>query len=258
TLLENQDGKLTNASVPAFDKTQGWWYSLTQADMDNDGDMDFLVGNLGLNYKYRASESEPFQVYAHDFDGNQTLDIVLGYFNNGELYPVRGKQCSSQQMPFLKEKFPTYAAFASSTLTEIYDEQALSEAQHYQAYTFASTYIENLGEGDFALYPLPQVAQLSSVNAFVIEDVDQDGHLDIVLAGNMYGSEVETVRNDAGMGLVLTGNGEGEFTPLTLAESGLLAPGDVKSMVKIKSSDGSTLLLIGNNDDYLQAFELKN
>ncbi|MGD1893252.1 MAG: VCBS repeat-containing protein [Cyclobacteriaceae bacterium] len=258
TLLENQDGKLTNASVPAFEKTQGWWYSLTQADMDNDGDIDFLAGNLGLNYKYQATESEPFQVYAHDFDGNQTLDIVLGYFNDGELYPVRGKQCSSQQMPFLKEKFPTYAAFASSTLTEIYDEQTLSEAQHYQAYTFASTYIVNLGEGDFALYPLPQVAQLSSVNAFVIEDVDQDGHLDIVLAGNMYGSEVETARNDAGMGLVLTGNGEGEFTPLTLAKSGLLAPGDVKSMVKIKSSDGSTLLLIGNNDDYLQAFELKN
>ncbi|MEM9829231.1 MAG: VCBS repeat-containing protein [Bacteroidota bacterium] len=257
-LLENQDGQLSDSSVPDLEKTQGWWYALTQADMDDDGDMDYLAGNLGLNYKYQTTEEEPFQVYAYDFDGNQTLDIVLGYFNEGELYPVRGKQCSSQQMPFLKEKFPTYAAFASSTLTEIYDEQALSEAQHYQAYTFASTYIENLGQGNFALHPLPQLAQLSSVNAFVVEDVNQDGYRDIIVAGNMYGSEVETARNDAGLGLVLTGDGEGKFTPLSLAKSGLLAPGDVKSMVKLKRPNGSTLLLIGNNDAYLQVFELKN
>ncbi|MEM8965962.1 MAG: VCBS repeat-containing protein, partial [Bacteroidota bacterium] len=245
TLLENQDGKFSKASVTDFERTHGWWYSLTQADIDNDGDTDYVVGNLGLNYKYQATESEPFQVYAHDFDSNQTLDIVLGYFDQGELFPVRGKQCSSQQMPFLKEKFPTYAGFASSTLTEIYDEQALSEAQHYQAYTFASTYIENLGQGNFTLHQLPQFAQLSSVNALVIEDVNQDGNRDIVLAGNMYGSEVETARNDASLGLVLLGNGKGSFTPLSLAESGLLAPGDVKSMVKLNQADGGTLVLVG-------------
>ena len=258
TLLENQDGEFIDASVPSFERTQGWWYSLAQADMDNDGDMDYVAGNLGLNYKYQATESEPFQVYAHDFDSSQTLDIVLGYFDQGELYPVRGKQCSSQQMPFLKEKFPTYAAFASSTLTEIYDEQTLSEALNYKAYTFASTYIENLGQGEFALHPLPQLAQLSSVNAFVIDDVNKDKHLDIIVAGNMYGSEVETARNDAGLGLVLTGDGEGNFTPLSLAESGLLAPGNVKSMIGLRRSDGSVLVLVGNNDDRLQAFALKN
>jgi hypothetical protein len=219
-----------------------------------DGDMDYVVGNLGLNYKYKASETEPFQVYADDFDNSGTIDIVLAYYNSGNVFPLRGRQCSSEQIPSLKEKFPTYSIFASSTLSEIYGDKELAQAHHLQAFTFASTYIENLGEGRFNVHQLPLPAQFSSVNGIVVGDFNDDGSKDLLLAGNMYSSEVETARNDAGLGLVLTGNGTNDFTPLPSVSSGFLAPGNVKGLAKLKRDDGSTLILVANNNNRLQAF----
>ena len=255
-VYENEGGRLSINPLFNIAHSSGWWYSLAQADIDQDGDMDYVAGNLGLNYKYKATESEPFPIYAHDFDANGSLDIVLGYFNEGQLFPLRGKQCSSQQMPNIAEKFPRYTQFASATLEEVYGENALEEALHYTAHTFASTYIENVGNGQFELHPLPIEAQFSAVNGIVMEDINQDGHLDLILAGNMYGSEVETARNDAGLGLVLRGNGQGDFVPLSTLESGFLATGDVKSLTKLTLADGSILMLVGNNTGRLQAYKL--
>ncbi len=254
TIFENRDGKFSRYQTPSLEKTNGWWYSLTKADMDMDGDMDYVVGNLGLNYKYKASETEPFQVYADDFDNSGTIDIVLAYYNSGNVFPLRGRQCSSEQIPSLKEKFPTYSIFASSTLSEIYGDKELAQAHHLQAFTFASTYIENLGEGRFNVHQLPLPAQFSSVNGIVVGDFNDDGSKDLLLAGNMYSSEVETARNDAGLGLVLTGNGTNDFTPLPSVSSGFLAPGNVKGLAKLKRDDGSTLILVANNNNRLQAF----
>lgn len=254
TLFENKDGMLSLSSFDALENTNGWWYSLACADMDLDGDLDFIAGNLGKNYKYKASDEEPFEVYSNDFDDNGTLDIVLGYHEEDKVFPLRGKQCSSQQMPFIKDKFSSYAAFASSDITQVYGQEKLNRSYHLKAYTFASVYIENLGGGQFHLEELPLAAQLSSVNGIVIEDFNTDGFLDILLAGNMYHSEAETARNDAGIGLLLKGDGKNNFEPVSAYSSGFLAPWDVKGLRKLKRSNSSLMILVANNNDRLQFF----
>ncbi|MBK8501265.1 MAG: hypothetical protein IPL46_03130 [Saprospiraceae bacterium] len=183
--------------------------------MDHDGDQDLLVGKLGLNYKYKASSEEPFEVYYYDFDDNGTKDVVLTYYNFGIQYPLRGRECSSQQVPMIKEKFENYDLFASSDVFKVYGENKLDQALHLESTNFASVYVENLGDGSFKISNLPIEAQISSVNDFVINDFDQDGHADVLLAGNLFDAEVETTRADAGFGLLMLGDGAGHFKPLS-------------------------------------------
>ncbi len=256
TFFENRDGIFYSYQVSSTERTNGWWYSLAQADIDMDGDIDYVAGNLGKNYKYQASVNEPFEVFADDFDNNGTLDIVFGYHQEGKVFPLRGKQCSSEQMPFIRDKFPSYSSFAASDLLQIYGQENIENAYHLEAFTFASVFIENLGHGQFRLKELPLAAQLSSVNGIIIEDFDTDGFLDILVAGNMFHVEVETARNDAGTGLFLKGNGKNNFEPTPAYSSGFFAPWDVKNIQVLKRYDGSRLILVANNDDQLQFFGL--
>jgi len=215
TILQNKEGTFEQINAKNYldDNSTGWWFGMEIADMDGDGDQDIIAGNLGLNYKYKASEKEPFEVYYYDFDDNNSKDIVLTYYNFGIQYPLRGRQCSSEQIPALKKKFETYDLFASADASAIYGDNKLENALHYEATTFASTYFENKGDGTFEAHELPMLAQISSVNDFIVEDFNTDGHLDILLAGNLYHAEVETARNDAGYGLLLLGDGKGNFEP---------------------------------------------
>ena len=235
----------------------GWWYSITAADFDNDGDEDFIAGNLGLNYKYKASKQEPFNIYTNDFDKSGSLDIVLGYHNNGELYPLRGRECTSNQMPFIKEKFPDYHSFGKANLKEVYGDRALSEAIHYSATNFASAYIENMGEGKFSVHNLPFEAQFSNINSIVVNDFDSDKNLDVLIAGNLYQSEVETPRNDAGYGLLLKGDGKGNFMALGHEKSGVYIKGDVKAMIPIKVNNTRSVI-VGRNNDHLMLLKENN
>jgi hypothetical protein len=254
TFFKNEEGTFTKDKI--LTNSTGWWYSIEVADLDNDGDDDYLIGNLGLNYKYKASTEEPFEVHYDDFDDNGSKDIVLSYYNFGEQYPLRGRSCSSEQVPMLKEQFPTYNIFASSDLESVYGPEKLEQALHYSAQTFASVYIENLGNGTFKVRLLPNEAQLSSINDFVIEDVNGDGHKDVLLSGNLFTSEIETTRNDAGISLLLWGDGRGNWTPASAAESGLVVPYDVKSIQKISTVNGS-LLLFACNDLGLKIYKYR-
>ena len=165
--LKNEGGRLHDVSdALGLENTRGWWYSLAAADVDGDGDQDYLAGNLGLNYKYKTSEDDPFMVYATDFDENGRTDIVLSYEKDGKQLPVRGRECSSQQVPGIKERFPNYEAFADATLEDIYGEDQLEDALHYKIDTFASGWLEKTDDGRFAWHPFPNTAQLSSINAF--------------------------------------------------------------------------------------------
>ncbi|WP_242203089.1 VCBS repeat-containing protein [Aestuariivivens insulae] len=247
---QTKEGKFNKQSIP---NSEGWYYSVKVTDMDNDQDSDLIVGNLGLNYKYKASVEEPFEVYSYDFDNNGSLDIVLSYYEHGIAFPVRGKSCSTQQIPSLKEKFPTYEAFGNSDLADIYGT-SLSDALNLKSKTFASAYIENLGEGHFNIKPLPSLAQVSSINSILINDYDSDGNKDLLITGNLFTSEIETPRNDAGTGLLLKGNGAGDFHPTSIKESGFFTPGDAKQMKTIKVGD-KQIILVANNNDYLQAIE---
>jgi len=243
-------------SAAGLDKYTGWWFQLGEGDFDKDGDPDYIAGNMGLNYKYKATDAEPFHVYAGDFDESGTQDVVLGYFNQGVCYPVRGLQCSSEQMPTLKTKFHTYHEYGLASLTDVYGEK-LNTALHYEAKWFSSSYIENKGGGKFEVKALPQEAQFSFIFGIIPHDFTGDGNLDVMVAGNLFVSEVETGRADAGNGLILAGDGKGGFKPLTKRESGLDAYLDVKNIKMITTASGEKLIFVGNNNDMLQVYRLQ-
>ncbi len=252
---QNNSGKFVDVSNDVLTgNTTGWWFDIQKGDFDNDGDQDLVVGNLGKNYKYQASDSSTFKVYLNDFDGNNKSDIVLSYKDGETEFPVRGRQCSSQQMPAIKAKFKDYNSFASANLNQIYTPKMLEASLSYEIASFASLYLEN-DNGRFIAKPLPQLAQLSSINQFVVEDFDTDGNLDVVLAGNLYNAEVETPRNDASFGLFLKGNGTGDFVAKTMMESGLKVIGDVRGM-ELLSKKGKKHLLIAKNNDSLQLIKV--
>jgi hypothetical protein len=255
TVFANENGTLTKTNIPTLEQTKGWWFSLEQGDFDNDGDMDFIAGNLGLNYKYKTDPKKPFDIYYNDFDANGNADIVLGYYNNEKHYPLRGFSCSSQQIPGLKDKIQKYDVFASLELKEVYGEDQLKNALHYKTDMFASAYIENLGAGEFKVSVLPALAQLSNINDMLVEDFNGDGFLDVLAVENLYVSEIETPRNDAGTGLLLLGDGKGTFTVNRGAEIGFYATKDAKRMAVI-SVGASKGILVGNNNDELQYFEV--
>lgn len=235
---------LTEELIP--DNYVGWWNRIAATDIDNDGDLDFVLGNLGTNYKYQASPLQPFHIYGSDFDGNGSSDIVLGYFNSNTLFPVRGRQCSSQQIPDIAQKFPTYDAFARASIEEVYGEQ-LEEAVHYEATKFASCLLIKDDNGKYRLKELPNEAQIAPINGIICKDFDQDGHVDILAAGNLYVSEVETGNADAGQGILLKGNGQGDFSPAPFVQSGLYLTGDVKDLQLLKSGNEEWVVATNNN-----------
>jgi hypothetical protein len=155
-------------------------------------------------------------------------------------------------MPFVKNKFPSYEAFAKATLYEVYGLENLSTALHYQVNTFATTFFENKGEFSFEATPLDNLAQISTVKNILVNDFNKDGNMDVILAGNLYETEVETPRNDASFGLYLTGDGHGKFTPLRPAQSGLFIKGDVKKAVVIELiNEGKCILYARNRAELL-------
>ncbi|MEO0339263.1 MAG: FG-GAP-like repeat-containing protein, partial [Bacteroidota bacterium] len=248
TILENRDGdfiKLEDGKGVA--SGTGWFYAIRSVDFDQDGDQDYFLGNLGLNYKYKASTAEPFEVHYADFDQSGYKDIVLSYYNFGEQYPLRGRSCSSEQVPILKDKFPTYNIFAASDLETVYGANNLAQALQYSANNFSSIYLENKGDGQFKVFPLPEAAQISSINDFLIEDFDQDGLLDVLLAGNLYPAEIETPRNDAGIGLLLKGDRMEKWKVVPASKSGISLPYDIKH-IKILRSNNSSYYLFAVND----------
>lgn len=230
----------------------GWWNCIEAVDLDGDGDMDFVAGNMGENHKFRPSGDKPFHIYAHDFDENGILDIVLAKpLEDNTLVPVRGKQCMSEQMPFISaDKFDSYEDFAAGDMESIFGESLLRSASiHHEADNFSSCYIINDGKGSFYLEALPYLAQISAVNGVVILDVDGDGIEEVLVAGNMYGTEVETSRADASVGCLIKAG-------QSITNSGFFAPGNVKDLKCVKTPRG-LLVLVANNNGPLQAFQLK-
>ena len=257
TFFNNEEGALKKTAMDGLEDTSGWWYSLEKGDFDGDGDIDFIAGNLGLNYKYKTSKEMPFDIYYNDFDVNGKNDIVLGYYNNNKHYPLRGFSCSSEQIPVLKEEIEKYDIFASLEIDQVYGGDDLENSLHYKAKIFASSYIENRGDGRFKISSLPYQAQFSNINDILVEDFNNDGHLDVLTVSNMFVSEIETPRNDAGSGLLMFGDGAGGFSVSTSQQSGFFANKDAKKMVII-SNQMERKIVVSNNDDKLQCFTIIN
>ena len=256
-ILKNTKGVFSDiTSTSGLSKEMGWWFSVEAGDFDNDGDMDLIAGNLGMNSKYKASTDKPFQIHANDFDNSGTIDIVLSYEQDGKKYPLRGRECSSRQMPFIKKKFPSYHSFASAELVDVYGKDNMETALHYEATNFATCYFENTGKGKFTTRMLPIQAQTTAITSIISEDINQDGNLDLLLFGNIYGFEVETPRLDAGYGLYMEGDGDGHFNPVMPYKSGLYVKGAVANAKTIVLKDNIKSVGIAKNNDYFQLIKI--
>ena len=254
-IYEYSAGKMTDISNKyALEKTEGWWNRIVADDIDGDGDMDIIAGNLGENYKFSASKEKPFEVYAKDFDNNGTNDIFLAKHLGDITVPIRGRECTSQQCPMIAQKFPTYLSFAESDLKGILGEE-IENAYHNQAYIFSSVIFIN-DKGKFTIKKLPVESQLSTVNGILVNDFDGDGKKDILIAGNKFNVEVETTPADASVGLFLKGGNDGNFISTKPIESGFFAPYNVKDIKSIKTKTG-LMVLVSSNNDLLRVFKTK-
>ena len=235
---------------------RGWWYSLAVGDFDHDGRPDLIVGNLGLNYTYTTSKESRFGIYAGDFTGNRTTEIVLTQELKGTEYPLFGMVPLGREIYQLASQFPTYGSFADASVRQLFSPAQLQRAVHYQTDTFASVYLHNDGGGTFSASALPNLAQIAPIKSIIARDVDGDGNIDLIVAGNLYDAEPNTPRADAGNGLWLKGDGHGHFKPVPPSESGFLAPLNVAGLALIKTPTGNAVL-IANTGDSLQAFAIR-
>ena len=253
TFLENQKGIIQNSSFK-IQNSSGWWNSLAEGDFDGDGDMDYLAGNLGLNTNFRASPDEPVCVYANDFDKNGSIDPVLCQYIAGEEYPIPSRGKLIAQIPPIKIRFNDYKSYAEATFSDLFKRPEKEGMLVLKTEIFESAYIENLGNGQFNMKPLSLEMQLAPLNDFVVEDVNGDGHLDCLVVGNSYATEVGIGRYDAFTGALMLGDGQGNFEVKRGAECGFLADKDARSLAKVALEEGKFLYLVGNNSDSLGVY----
>ncbi len=254
TFFHNDQGILSKQNNTGLTKTEGWWNSINGADFDQDGDIDYLLGNLGYNTKYRASADEPLCIYANDFDKDGNLDPVMCYYIEGENHLAHGRDELIGQINAMRGRFKTYESYAEASFEKSFLPEELEDALVVKSHNFASSYLENLGDGTFRLKDLPMSAQIAPVEGISIVDVDQDGHLDALLTGNSYATEAATGRYDAFKGALLKGNGNGEFTVVPLEESGFFNDGDASGLAVLQGVAGKPLIIANNSNGRTRLF----
>ena len=262
--FKNTKGKLQIVSAASGINTEvGWWNSITAGDFDNDGDIDYIAGNLGKNSFYRAANQYPVSIYAKDFDNNGGLDIITTVYlldERGVLkeFPAQTRDDQVEQIPALKKRFLTYKEFGLATINDIFLKEELKDAVKLQANNFESSYIENLGNGKFKLHTLPIMAQLAPLYAMVVDDFNRDGNIDVAINGNDFGTETGNGRYDALNGLVLLGDGKGNFSPQSILQSGFFIPGNGKALIKCRSANNNYLVAASQNNGPVKIFRSRS
>ena len=258
-LFLNNGGQLADATKQAgLADRLGWWNSITQADIDHDGDMDYIAMNVGLNTKYGTpSAKKPSLLYYGDMEGNGRKRLIEAKRDKkGGLVPVRGKSCSTHCMPMLGKKFPTYRAFAASVLPEIYTEQRLADARQFKATEFESGALINDGKGHFTFQPLPRFAQAAPGYGVVAADIDADGLIEIVAVQNMFTREPETGLWRGGIGVIVEYGANGAFRVEPPAETGFIVDGDAKGLTLCDlDGDNRPDLVVCQNNGKLLAWK---
>ncbi|WP_162944764.1 VCBS repeat-containing protein [Flavisolibacter nicotianae] len=256
TFLKNTGATFQQLTQTGVGQYLGWWNSLSAGDFDNDGDMDYVAGNLGLNSSYTATASEPMTLLAKDLDNNGSLDAMVFCYLKAEdgsrkPFPMHAKDDLTGQLISIRKKYPTYTSYGQATMDALWPVKDRQGAMVKTATYMQSAFLENRGKGQFVLRALPAEAQTAPVFGMLSEDVDGDGNLDLLLVGNDYGMEPYSGRHDAFNGLCLNGDGQGAFRPLTVAESGFWVKGDAKGLARLHTAKGEDLWLATQNNDSL-------
>ncbi|MFI5173072.1 MAG: FG-GAP repeat domain-containing protein, partial [Chitinophagales bacterium] len=258
TVFENNNGKLKNITQQSgLSESTGWWNSLNAGDFDNDGDIDYVAGNFGINLKYCPRE-KPIELFYDDYDNNGTHDIIMGYWQKDKLYPEKTRERMIEQIKDIETIFPDWHSYGQAEVWDFYGKKRMENSKlHYKANTFYTSYIENLGNNKFAVRKLPNDAQISSTFGIVTMDVNNDGNLDIVSHGNYYETEIETNTQDAGIGNVLLGNGDGTFKALHARFSGFYSALNAKGLALINIGNTPSVITT-NSNGRMQVFSLNN
>jgi hypothetical protein len=266
SFLKNNNGHFTNMSPNSGIVNQiGWWNSLAPGDFDNDGDMDYIAGNLGQNSFYKANDAMPVTIYGKDFDNNDNYDALISLYlptsqdsMDKKEYPAYLRDESVKQMISTRGKFVTYKSYAKATMADLLTKEQLQNAIIKKANNFNSVLVRNEGNGKFSISPLPFMAQLSSLNGMIVDDFNDDGNLDVLINTNDYSTNVSHGRYDALNGLLLAGDGNGNFTARSMLESGIFIGGNGKGLVKFQNAKYEYMVAASQNRGRLKLYKLKN
>lgn len=263
-IFKNNKGLLTEAGGNSgLNDINGMWRSLVVADIDNDGDPDLVAGNLGLNCDYRVSDDMPMELFATDMDGNGSIDPIPFYYIKGKdgkrhSYPAISRGMFASQVPAVKKQFLLNSDYANASFDAVFKGKPKESMLSLYCNETASCYFENSGNGRFIKHVLPVEAQFAPVNAILVDDFDNDGYKDLLLAGNEYQTEVMTGRYDASYGLLLKGTGNKDFQPVSPVKSGFIIKGDIKDMSLLQLANGEKVILAAVNNDSLRVFRINN
>jgi hypothetical protein len=263
TFFKNDKGVFKNVtSGSGVQDKLGWWNTIAAGDFDHDGDVDYIVGNTGLNTFYKATDQYPIYITAKDFDNNGSYDAFPSVFLKDQdgikqEFSAYGRDDVVKQMISMRIRYQNYRSFATATMDSVITPKMREGAIRLKVNYLQSCYLRNDGGGKFTALPLPIEAQMSELCGITVDDFDGDGNLDVAMSGNDYGTEVATGRYDAFNGLVLKGDGKGGFKPLSILQSGLYIPGDGKALVKLRGAKGNYLLAATQNRNAMKLFELK-
>ena len=259
TVIQNNGTYLLDVTVKAgLGGTNGWWNCVLSDDINGDGYLDLVVGNLGKNSKIWASESEPATIYIGDFDHNGLTEQIICYYKNGKSYPMGLRPDLVKQIPMLKDQFPTHADYAGTEITDVFTVEQLKNAIMKNSYTFANSIFYGNKTGIFRYQPLPTEAQFSPVYAIMSVDFNSDGWKDLLLGGNFYGVNPQRGRYDASHGIILNGDGSKGFIPMSIQESGLNVTGQVRDIISITYQQDHEAILFAKNNDKIQVYTVVN
>jgi enediyne biosynthesis protein E4 len=256
TVFKNEGNNLINiTSQSGLKETNGLWQSITAGDFDNDGDMDYIAGNWGLNCPYHCSNEKPMSLCYQDFDKNGTIDPIMSYYEDGESYPVVSLDYITEQLPVLKKQFLHYADYATAPTKKILDIFKATSPPALYCKTLASAFIENKGNGKFEIKKLPSQAQIAPLFGMMAIDLNHDGNLDLVGVGNFYWTDVVIGKYDALKGLTMLGDGKGNFKPLSLQQSGFMVDNDARALARIETKNNQSLFIISQVLDSVKVFK---
>lgn len=242
-IIENEKLKIENSN--------GWWNTIEAADLDNDGDLDFVVGNHGLNSRFKTYKNYPVSMFINDFDQNGMAEQILCAYNTDTIYPFALRQDLVMSLPYLKKRYLKFEDYQQQTINDIFTKEQLENAIKLEANEMRTGVLMN-ENGQLIFKALPVEAQFTSIRAIEILDVDADGSQDILLGGNVYRVKPEVGRYDASYGLLLKGNGKGDFKSVKSSDSGLLINGEIRDFLKINNQ-----IFIAKNNSELEVINIK-